>query len=42
MNNKKFTIDKRKCIKCKKCIEVCPVASLSFSPEKNEVEFIKN
>ncbi len=41
MNNK-FCIDQTKCIKCRKCIEVCPIDLIEWSPEIKEVKFTKN
>ncbi|HJO95754.1 MAG TPA: nitroreductase family protein [Victivallales bacterium] len=41
-SNKKFSIDKTKCIKCKKCIEVCPMRLLEWSIEKKEVTYTED
>ncbi|MCP4180843.1 MAG: hypothetical protein GY756_24035 [bacterium] len=42
MNNNKFKIDKAKCIRCRKCIEVCPMRLLEWSNTKKEVSYINN
>ncbi|MCP4177536.1 MAG: hypothetical protein GY756_07200 [bacterium] len=41
-NNQEFSIDKNKCTKCRKCIDVCSVRILEWSPDKQEVNFIKD
>ena len=38
---KEFSIEQSRCIKCKKCIEVCPIGLLDWSTEKQEIFYLK-
>ncbi|MCK4647472.1 4Fe-4S binding protein [Candidatus Pacearchaeota archaeon] len=42
MKNGKAVINMKKCIRCKKCHEVCPKKAIRHDSERNQKEVYKN
>jgi nitroreductase/Pyruvate/2-oxoacid:ferredoxin oxidoreductase delta subunit len=41
-NSKEFLIDKTKCVRCGKCIDVCPEGIIKLSFDKKVIDYINN